>query len=111
MNPAMTMTRTRAPNPIRAALQQAMVSPRVQAAVSVFVAALVDEGEAILQQRYAGETLHIYQPKRGGVDERQARNRRIVAMASPPGNLPQAQIAAAEGVSVRHVQRLLERGL
>lgn len=103
----MNMTRARPVNPIRAALQQAMVSPRVQAAVSVFVNALVDEGEAILKQRYAGESLRTYIPKGGGQDAREERNRRIQALAAPPSSLPTAQIAVMEGVSERRVRQIL----
>lgn len=105
----MSMNRARAVNPIRQALQQAMVSPRVQAAVTVFVNALVDEGEAILKQRYAGETLRIYTPKRGGHEQRDARDQRIRALAAPPSSLPPAQIAALEGISLRRVQQLLRK--
>lgn len=103
----MSFNRVRQPNPVRAALNQAMVSPRVQAAIAVFVTALVDEGETILKQRYAGETLRIYNPKRGGPDARDARNRRIHAMAAAPSSMAPAQIAAAEGISLRQVQRVL----
>ena len=103
----MSLTRVRSVHPIRAALQQAMVSPRVQQAVAVFVNALVDEGEAILRDRYPGETVTLYNRKRCGQDEREERNRRILALAGAPSNLPAAQIAAMVGVSVRHVRRLL----
>jgi hypothetical protein len=91
--------RAESTNPIRAALEQAMVSPRVQQAVAVFVNALVDEGEALLKLRYAGETLRIYTPKRYGRQARLARDRRIQALATEPGCTPMAQIAAAEGIS------------
>lgn len=104
----MSLVRTRAPNPIRAALQQAMLSPRVQEAVAVFVNALVDEGEAVLRARYGGETLRIYTPKRGGRDGQDARNRRIRAMAAPPSSMAPAHIARAEGLSLRRVQQILK---
>lgn len=105
----MSLTRVRTVNPIRQALQQAMVSPRVQAAVTVFVNALVDEGEAILKQRYAGESLRTYYPKRGNRDDRDERDRRIRALAAPPSSLTPAQIAATEGISLRRVQQLLRK--
>lgn len=105
----MPITRARAVNPIRAALQQAMVSPRVQAAVSVFVNALVDEGESILKQRYAGETLHIYTPKGCGHEQRDLRNRRIQALAKPPSSLSPAHIADMESLTVQHVRLILRR--
>jgi len=103
----MSLTRTRQPNPIRAALQQAMLSPRVQDAVAVFVNALVDEGEAVLRHRYGGETLRIYTPKTGGREQREARRRRVRALAAPPSSLSTSQIAAREGITQRQVQRLL----
>jgi hypothetical protein len=103
----MSLTRAREVNPIRQALQQAMLSPRVQAAATVFVNALVDEGEAVLRERYAGETLRIYTPKILSRDARLMRNARIRAMAAPPGCMSPAQIAALEGLSLRQVQRLL----
>lgn len=103
----MSLTRARTVHPIRAALQQAMVSPRVQAAVAVFVNALVDEGEAILRDRYPGETVTLYNRKRGGQAEREERDRRIQSLAAAPSKLPAARIAAIEGVSERHVRRLL----
>ena len=107
----MSLNRTRQPNPIRAALQAAMLSPRAQAAVSVFVNVLVDEGEAILRERYAGETLRIYTPKRGGRDQAEERDRRIVALAAEPSKLTPAQIAAREGITVRRVQQIIARGV
>ncbi len=85
-----------------------MVSPRVQHAVSVFVNALVDEGEAILKSRYAGETLRIYTPKRGGRLAKEERDRRIQARAA--SGTPLAQIAAAENMSARQVQRIVAAG-
>lgn len=103
----MSLTRVSAVNPIRQALQQAMLSPRVQAAVTVFVNALVDEGQVILNQRYPGETLRTYCHKRGSRDERDARDRRIRTLAAPPSSLAPAQIAAREGISLRRVQQLL----
>jgi hypothetical protein len=105
----MSLTRVRAQNPIRQALQQAMVSPRVQAAVTVFVNALVDEGEAILKQKYAGETLRIYTPKRGGHQARDERDRRIQALAAAPSSLPVAQIAVMEAISERRVRQILAK--
>jgi hypothetical protein len=99
--------RSRAVHPIRAALQQAMVSPRVQQAVAVFVNALLDEGEAILRQRYPGETVTLYNRKRAGQDEQEQRNRRIQAMAAAPSWMSPAQIAAREGISARRVQQVL----
>lgn len=105
----MSLDRVRERNPIRAALQQAMLSPRVQQAVAVFVNALVDEGESILQQKYAGESLRTYVPKRGGHEARAERDRRIQALAAPPSSMPPARIAAQVGVSERHVRRLLKK--
>jgi hypothetical protein len=104
----MSLTRTRPPNPIRAALQQAMLSPRVQQAVAVFVNALVDEGEAILQAKYSGERLRLYMPKGMGQAARDERKRRVRALAAPPSNLGTEQIAALEGISVRRVQQMLK---
>lgn len=101
------LTPTRNPNPIRAALEQAMVSPRVQQAVAVFVNALVDEGEAILRARHAGETLRIYTPKRGGRAAKEERDRRIQARAA--SGAPHGQIAAQEQMSLRQVQRIVSR--
>lgn len=108
----MSEQRVRQPgaNPIRAALEQAMLSPRVQQAVATFVNALVDEGEAILRERYAGETLRIYTPKLGTRSQLAERNRRIQAMGSPPSSMSPAHIAAVEGISVRQVQRVLAGG-
>lgn len=104
----MSLTRVRTVNPIRAALSEAMLTPRVQQAVTTFVTALVDEGEAILMARYGGERLRVYIPK-SGHDAREERDRRIRAMAAPPGCMAPAQIAAVVGVSERHVRRLLGR--
>lgn len=98
---------TRTPNPISAALEQAMASPRVQQAVAVFVNALVDEGEAILRARHAGETLRIYTPKRGGRSAKEERDRRIQARAA--GGTHPAHIAADERMSLRQVQRVIAR--
>lgn len=103
----MNMARIRHVNPIRAALEQAMVSPRVQAAVVTFVNALVDEGEAVLRERYAGETLRVYTPKRGGSDERAARDRRIEAAVA--ADEPHAAIAQREGIGLRRVQQIAKR--
>lgn len=105
----MSLTRTRPIHPIRAALQQAMISPRVQQAVAVFVNALVDEGEAILRDRYPGETLTLYNRKRCGQDEREERDRRIRALAAPPSSLSPAHIAAMESLTVQHVRLILRR--
>lgn len=101
--------RNRSTNPIRAALEQAMTTPRMQQAVSAFVAALVDEGEAVLRQRFGGETLRVYQPKRGGTDKRRERDMRIQTMGTPPNAMSAAQIAALEGLSVRRVEQILAR--
>ena len=106
----MTLERVRPSNPIRMALQAAMVSPRVQAAVTVFVNALVDEGEQILREKYAGETLRQYVPKAGGRDQRAARNLRVRSLAAAPSSLTPAQIAPMVNLTVRQVQRLLASG-
>lgn len=100
----MSITRSRPVNPVRSALQQAMVSPRVQAAVVGFVNALVDEGEAILRSRYAGETLRMYTPKRGSGGERDARDLRIKAAVI--AGTPNALIAERERVGLRRVQQI-----
>lgn len=85
-----------------------MLRPRVQAAVSVFVNALVDEGEAILRERYAGEHLRIYAARRDPA-ETEARQRRVLAMAAPPSSMTASQIAAREGISERWVRKLLQK--
>ena len=101
----MSLHRVRPINPIRSALDQAMLSPRVQLAVASFVNALVDEGEVILRQRYAGETLRMYQPKRRNADQRAERDRRIQADAA--GGMPHALIAEREQITVRQVRRIV----
>jgi hypothetical protein len=103
----MSLTRTRPVNPVRAALEQAMVSPRVQAAVTVFVNALIDEGEAVLRQRYGGETLRMYTPKRGGAGARDARDSRIAGALSSGD--PPALIAEREAISLRRVQQIAKK--
>jgi hypothetical protein len=104
----MSLHRIRPVNPIRSALEQAMLSPRVQLAVNGFVNALVNEGEAILRQRYAGETLRMYQPKRARADQRDERDRRI--RADKAGGMPVALIAERESITVRQVRRIVEAG-
>jgi hypothetical protein len=103
----MSLTRTRPTNPVRAALEQAMVSPRVQSAVALFVNALVDEGEAILRARYAGETLRMYTPKRGSAEARDSRDLRIEAALA--AGEPAAMVAGREGLSVRRVEQIAQR--
>jgi hypothetical protein len=106
----MSTDRTRAPNPIRAALQSAMLSPKVQAAAMTFVNALVDEGEAVLRDRYGGDRLRMYVPKSGGRGVRDERRLRVQALAGAPTNLTPEAIAPLVGLSVRHVRRLLATG-
>jgi hypothetical protein len=84
-----------------------MVSPRVQHAVTVFVNALVDEGEAILRQRYPGETLRLYNAKRTTAPERSARDMQIES-AIAAGESP-ALIAARVGIGERRVQQIARR--
>lgn len=100
----MSLTRVRPVNPIRSALETALQTPRVQMAVGLFVAALVDEGEAVLKRRYAGEILRIYTPKGPGAQARDERDLRIVA-ALAAGQAP-AAVAARESVTVRRVQQI-----
>lgn len=100
----MSLTRVRPVNPVRSALQAALESPRVQHAVGLFVAALIDEGEAVLKRRYAGEVMRLYTPKGAGWQARQERDRRIQAGLAA-GQSP-AAIAALEGITPRRVQQL-----
>lgn len=103
----MSIVRIRDADPIRVALHQAMLSPSVQAAATAFIGALVEQSETILRQTYAGETVRVYAAKRGGRDERLARDRRIVALASPPSSLCAERIAQREGITPRRVRQIL----
>jgi hypothetical protein len=106
----MSLTRVRQPNPVRAALREAMLTPSVQQALHAVLNQLVDGAEAILRQRYPGETLRVYTPKRGSQDERQARDRRVQALAAAPSSLSAEQIAQLEGITPRRVRQILAQG-
>ena len=104
-----TVTRSRN-TMLRQLAVQAATHPRIEAAVMGAIRAeLPGVIEGLLRDSWGGDTLRMYVPKNGSRDDKDARDQRIVAMASPPSSATPHAIAAREGISVRRVQQILSQ--
>lgn len=87
---------------------QAAAHPKIEAAVlGALRAELPGVIEGLLRDAYGGETLRMYVAKGASRDTKSERDRRIVALGSPPSSMSTAEIAAREGISLRRVQQVL----
>lgn len=98
---------------LRQLAAQAAIHPRLVSAVTAAICdTLPSVIESLLRESHGGETVRIYSA-RGDVtrdeQDREARDRRIHALSTPPSSLSAVAIAAQERITPHRVRQILRR--
>ena len=92
---------------------QAASHPRIEAAVIGAIRDVLPSViEGLLRESFGGETVRIYVARGDvtrGEQDREARDRRIHALSTPPSSLSAAAIAAQERITPHRVRQILRR--
>jgi hypothetical protein len=96
---------------LRQLASQAASHPRIEAAVIGAIRDVLPSViEGLLRESYGGETVRIYAARSDVLQAeqaRQARDRRITALAAAPSRLSPAAIAQLEGITPHRVRQIL----